>query len=129
MVKRRPTRKRKPAQQQKKQSSRKKQGKKSRFRRWPHLRKIILGLFVLSLAYVVYLDTIIRVSFEGKRWALPAHVYARPLELYPGVRLSASQFNLELERLGYRYTYRPTEPGSYTRQDDQIGRASCRERV
>ncbi len=120
MVKRRPTRKRKPAQQQKKQSSRKKQGKKSRFRRWPHLRKIILGLFVLSLAYVVYLDTIIRVSFEGKRWALPAHVYARPLELYPGVRLSASQFNLELERLGYRYTYRPTEPGSYTRQDDRF---------
>lgn len=121
MAKRRPTRKRKPAaQQQKKRYSRKKQAKKSRIRRWPHWRKTILGLVVLSLAYVVYLDIVIRVSFEGKRWALPAHVYARPLELYPGASLSASQFNLELERLGYRYTYRPTEPGTYTRQEDRF---------
>lgn len=121
MAKRRPTRKRKPpAPQQKKRYSRKKQSKKSRLLRWPHWRKAILGVFVLSLAYVIYLDIVIRVSFEGKRWALPAHVYARPLELYPGVSLSATQFNQELERLGYRYTYRPTEPGTYTRQDDRF---------
>jgi len=121
MAKRRPTRKRKPAdQKQKKRYSRKKHNTKNRLRQWPHWRKTILGLFVLSVAYVVYLDIVIRVSFEGKRWALPAHVYARPLELYPGVRLSASQFNLELERLGYRYSYRPTEPGTYTRQEDRF---------
>ena len=120
MVKRRPTRKRKPATQQKKQYSRKKTSKLSRLRRWPHWRKTILGLFAVSLAYVVYLDFVIRINFEGKRWALPAHVYARPLELYPGARLTPAQFNLELERLGYRYAYRPAEPGNYSRQEDRF---------
>lgn len=121
MVKRRPTRKRKPAaSKQKKRYSRKKQNKQNRLRNWPHWRKTVIGFIVLTLAYVVYLDFVIRFSFEGKRWALPAHVYARPLELYPGARLSAAQFNLELERLGYRYTYRPSEPGNYTRQDDRF---------
>lgn len=118
---RRPTRKRKPSTKApKKRYSRKKHNITSRLRRWPHWRKTIIGLVVLAVAYVVYLDILIRVSFEGKRWALPAHVYARPLELYPGVRLSASQFNLELERLGYRYSYRPSEPGTYARQEDRF---------
>ncbi len=118
---RRPTRKRKSTvQQQNKRYSRTKSRIKNRLLRWPHWRKTVIGLAVLFLAYVVFLDVVIRVSFEGKRWALPAHVYARPLELYPGVRLSPSQFNQELERLGYRYAYRPTEPGTFARQDDRF---------
>ena len=47
---------------------------------------------LVALAYVLYLDHIIRSQFEAKRWSLPARVYARPLDLYPEMALSARQF-------------------------------------
>jgi penicillin-binding protein 1B len=65
-------------------------------------------------AYVLYLDHQVRSQFEGKRWALPAHVYARPLELFPNQALSQAQFLAELKLLGYRPVSRPTTAGSYT---------------
>ncbi|MDH5408637.1 MAG: penicillin-binding protein 1B [Gammaproteobacteria bacterium] len=90
---------------------------KPRWQQWPYILGGLAGLFLI---YTIALDIIIRVSFEGKRWALPAHVYARPLELYPGLKLTAEQFTHELEVLGYRYTYKPNEPGTYTRQSDRF---------
>ena len=69
--------------------------------------------------YVVYLDFTIRSQFEGKRWALPARVYANPLELYPGKKLSATQLSEELTALGYHHNG-SKEPGSYTRERDLI---------
>jgi len=38
-------------------------------------------------AYVLQQDDLVRSQFEGKRWALPARVFARPLELYEGQNL------------------------------------------
>jgi len=43
----------------------------------------LAGMVALVL-YVIPLDRTVREKFEGKRWALPARVYARPLELYTG---------------------------------------------
>ena len=42
---------------------------------------LVLGA-MLAGGYTLYLAKTVRVKFEGKRWALPAQVYARPLELY-----------------------------------------------
>ncbi len=66
-------------------------------------------------AYVWHLDRIVRVKFEGKRWAIPARVFARPLELYVGAPLTAAQFSAELGRLGYRREKHPDKPGGYSR--------------
>ena len=70
-----------------KSSSRGKSTKKPR----SFLKKFLIFLFKLSLLGMViggigliYLDVQVKSKFEGKRWALPAKVYARPLELYPG---------------------------------------------
>lgn len=52
--------------------------------------------------YVLKLDDVVRSKFEGKRWAIPARVYARPLEIYTGARLSLSQVKQELQLLHYR---------------------------
>jgi penicillin-binding protein 1B len=41
--------------------------------------------------YGVHLDKVVRAKFEGKRWALPARVYARPLELYVGRALTRDE--------------------------------------
>ena len=90
--------------------------KRASFRGWTWLA----GLAVVSIAalavYVAYLDAEVRSQFEGKRWALPAQVYARPLELYAEQAMSAEQFAAELRKLNYRETAQPKEPGAYTRQ-------------
>lgn len=69
--------------------------------------------------YIGYLDFTIRAKFEGKRWALPARVYASPIELYPGKKLSTLQLSEELTALGYRHGT-ANDPGYYTRGNDSI---------
>ena len=70
-------------------------------------------LFVVMLGYVIYLDFTVQKQFDGKRWALPAKVFARPLELYNGLNLSENNFLKELEMLGFRNIENPKNPGSY----------------
>ena len=70
--------------------------------------------------YGTHLDRVVRVKFEGKRWALPARVYARPLELYVGRNLSEEVLKGELDRLDYRPLNPPAKPGTYTRQQGRF---------
>lgn len=88
-------------------------------RRGPVLWLWLAGLTVVAGAalaiYVVYLDAEVRSQFEGRRWALPAQVYARPLELYADQAMSAGQFASELQKLNYREVTRPQGPGTYAR--------------
>lgn len=81
---------------------------------------LIIGAVIGGGFYVAYLDHIIREQFEGKRWALPAYVYARPLELFPGARLSAAELEQELRLLDYRPANGPLHAGTYTRYDGRI---------
>jgi penicillin-binding protein 1B len=74
---------------------------------------MLLWLLLALAAFTLYLDISVRHAFEGKRWALPARVYARPLELYPGVKLSPEQLQAELRLLNYRIAGEQLEPGSY----------------
>ena len=43
----------------------------------------MLGLLV-AIVVVAILDRRVTQQFEGRRWTLPARVYAQPLELYAG---------------------------------------------
>ena len=53
-------------------------------------------------AYLVVLDREITHRFEGRRWSLPARVYAAPLAIYPGLAIAPDELVGELRRLGYR---------------------------
>ncbi|HYA38625.1 MAG TPA: penicillin-binding protein 1B [Candidatus Methylomirabilis sp.] len=88
------------------------------------LRLFLLILGLLLAGYTLYLDLTVRAQFEGKRWALPARVYARPLELYPGAKLRPEQLATELAMLGYRDTSDPSDPGTYHRQSDAFSIAT-----
>jgi len=66
-----------------------------------------------AAAYVLYLDLLVTHQFEGRRWTLPALVYAAPLELYAGLQLPASEVAHELERLHYRPVTQLDRPGTY----------------
>jgi len=63
--------------------------------------RLSLIILVPTLAYTVYLDITIRKQFEGQKWALPAHVYTRPLELYLGQKFDRALVQAELDELGY----------------------------
>ncbi|BCR05902.1 penicillin-binding protein 1B [Desulfuromonas versatilis] len=83
-------------------------------RRFPRFL-LLFALLGLAVAAVVtaYLDLTVRERFEGKRFALPARVYARALELYPGLRLSRAEMVDELALLGYREASQPSDPGTF----------------
>ncbi len=81
------------------------------------------GACVSVLAFCIYLlalDREVRTRFAGARWALPAQVYAAPLEIYPGVGLSRNTMRRELERLGYRAVRKLEGPGSFTVARERI---------
>ena len=75
------------------------------------LLKFTFATVILMGLGALYLDTYIRHQFEGKRWALPAKVYARPLELYAGSTLSLAELKIELRGLGYQFVKKVHLPG------------------
>ncbi|MBD8708384.1 penicillin-binding protein 1B [Pseudomonas sp. CFBP 13711] len=75
------------------------------------LKLSLVGLVILG-CFAVYLDSIVQEKFSGKRWTIPAKVYARPLELFVGQKLSRDDFLLELDALGYRREAVANGPGA-----------------
>ncbi len=83
-------------------------------------RKFLFKLAAVSLlllvCVLVYIDAKVRYTFSARKWAVPARVYARPLELYQGMALKRDDFEQELQQLGYRPVARASQPGEYSRQ-------------
>ena len=72
-------------------------------------RRLITGVLVVLglglgflIPYVTYLNHEVGERFGQLRWQLPTRVYARPLELAPGVALDAATLRTELEAAAYR---------------------------
>lgn len=82
------------------------------WRRWSGLlwKLVLIGLVALA-GLTIYLDAVVQEKFSGKRWAVPAKVFARPLELYAGQKLSRDDFLTELSALGYRSVNAISQPG------------------
>ncbi|MDM8538424.1 penicillin-binding protein 1B, partial [Desulfobacterales bacterium HSG17] len=79
----------------------------------------LIGAIVFSAAVGVYVFNLSRAAkdkFAGKKWELPARIYARPLELYPGLTIDPEKFTRELKLMQYRETDRIDAPGSYSQR-------------
>ena len=74
-----------------------------------------LAAIVALSVYAAWLDYRIRDDFEGSRWAVPARLFARPLELVPGARLTGDAFETELKLAGYRRVRSAFRPASFER--------------
>ena len=82
-------------------------------RRWLSLFiKLSIVAVVLLAGVLVYLDAVVQEKFSGKRWTVPAKVYARPLELFAGQKLNKQDFLTELSALGYRNESSASSSGS-----------------
>ncbi|MCL5041933.1 MAG: penicillin-binding protein 1B [Gammaproteobacteria bacterium] len=102
---------------------RSKKGKASRrWLRWTGLLMLKLGLvgLVLFIGLVVYLDAVVQEKFSGQRWAVPAQVFARPLELFVGQGLSRDEFVEELTALGYRNQSAARSPGQFAASAQRV---------
>ncbi|MCB1772349.1 MAG: penicillin-binding protein 1B [Gammaproteobacteria bacterium] len=93
--------------------------------RWrPHWARLLLSSLVLLLlvivGYSLYLGKTVRVKFDGQRWAEPARVFARPLELYVGAPVTADQLQAELEFLGYRKVRAVDAPAQWSRNGNRF---------
>jgi penicillin-binding protein 1B len=75
---------------------------------------------LVAAGYVTWLDVQVRGQFEGRRWSVPARLYAQPLELYPGMRLDAGALEQELRAAGYRRTTAAKRTATYSRQGDSF---------
>jgi penicillin-binding protein 1B len=84
------------------------------------LLKIVLTGLLAAFLCLIYLDAKITTTFTSKMWELPAKVYARPLEMYAGVKLSPADLAYELELLGYRKVSRLRNPGEFARAGNRF---------
>jgi penicillin-binding protein 1B len=87
---------------------------------WGSALALLIGAIAAIAIYAYYLDRSVTLQFQGRRWTLPAQVFAAPLELYVGAPLSMADLTAELARLQYRAAPAPDRPGTYRRQDDRI---------
>src|SRR2546428_4988311 len=90
-----------------------------------YLRLRYLGWACLALAFAgavftLYLDSRVRSEFEGRRFALPARIYARPLELHVGLRIAQQDVERELPDLGYPDVPREGESGWFARSGNEL---------
>jgi len=77
------------------------------------VRITVLLLMLGFSGYIYYLDNTIREAFEGRKFSLPARVYGRALEIYPGLNMTRARFVSELKSLGYHESPDPMQVATY----------------
>ncbi len=80
----------------------------------------IAGIAVATIAYGFALSWQATREFDLRGWDLPARIYAAPLELYPGRRISPQELTAELERLGYSTEAGANRYGSFETTDTTV---------
>jgi len=81
--------------------------------KWWYFKRLVLTTGVIALLWCVWIDFEIRRDFEALQWALPARLYARPVELYVDANVSQAQLEQTLKRLGYSERQEINGPGEY----------------
>jgi penicillin-binding protein 1B len=84
------------------------------------LRFALLAVALLGAGLTLYLDHRVKSEFEGRRFALPARIYARPLELHAGLRIALPDVEDELRDLGYHDAPREGESGWFARNGERL---------
>ena len=79
------------------------------------LAAVGLGLGFL-IPYTLYLNHQVTERFGELRWQIPTRVYARPLQLAPGLAMDAQTLKTELDAASYRDDGAGQSPGTYARE-------------
>jgi penicillin-binding protein 1B len=75
--------------------------------------QFLVILICVFLSYCIVMDFQIRKEFEGKRWSVPARVYAQPIELYAGRKFEQKELIDQLKTAAYQPVLKLTSPGQF----------------
>lgn len=87
---------------------------------WPIVKRLSLVFGVVVVLWCLWIDFEVRRDFEALQWALPARLYARPVELYAGAPISQADLKNYLDHLGYRESTAVEGPGEYQRSPSRL---------
>lgn len=87
---------------------------------WPIALKLSLVLILALVVYFIYLDSKITSTFSGQKWQVPAQIYGRSMELFPGKYLTQAQLIKELEQLQYQRINTVSRPGQFSVQGGAV---------
>jgi len=87
---------------------------------WKVVRLALLAVVLAVAGFTLYLDIRVRSEFEGRRFALPARIYARPLELHAGLHIAQADVEDELGSLGYREAPPEGDSGWYSKSENSL---------
>lgn len=88
--------------------------------RWRWTYRLLALAALVAVVGLIAIDVMVYQKFTGKKWALPSHVYSRPLELYQGASLSREQLQWELKNLGYQRVQAAKSPGQYSVSSSRV---------
>ncbi|HIL41407.1 MAG TPA: penicillin-binding protein 1B, partial [Methylococcales bacterium] len=80
----------------------------------------MIGFGFVALSYIGYLDYTVCKQFQGKRWSLPAKVYASPTELFVGSQLSVAELSQLLKQLQFTEVASLATEGSFYRNGKSL---------
>ena len=87
------------------------------------LAAVGLGLGFL-IPYTLYLNHQVSQRFGALQWQIPTRVYARPLQLAPGLAMDAQTLKTELDAASYRDDGAGQRPGTYAKDGGSFTIAS-----
>jgi len=104
-----------------KQSSKKSSAKSTnrsakKFGLWSRLMQVLIIISCVGAAYILWLDYRIHTEFEGRKWTVPARVYARPLDIYIGQIGVTGPLDRSLRVNNYHAAPVLSEPGQFRRR-------------
>jgi penicillin-binding protein 1B len=78
---------------------------------------VVLGFLV---PYVLYLNHQVSQKFGALQWQVPTRVYARPLQLLPGMAMDGQTLKTELDAASYQDDGAGAIPGTYARNGERF---------
>lgn len=93
-------------------------------------RFLVLGLALAGIGlgflvpYMVYLNNQVSERFGQLQWQLPTRIYARPLQLEPGIAMNPATLKIELDAAAYHDDGQGVRPGTYAQKDGNFSISS-----
>ena len=79
------------------------------------LRHGLLWMLLAFISYWIWLDYAVGRAFAARQWAIPARIFASPVELYEGMQLEPDYLDATLRQLGYKEDPSRVSPGHFIR--------------
>ena len=82
-------------------------------------------MLLAFISYWIWLDHTVGRAFAARQWAIPARIFANPVELYEGMQLEPDYLDATLRQLGYKEDPSRVSPGHFIRSKNGFKIFAC----